>query len=131
MINLDAWKKCWELLDKRERRNAWITLAITILGAMSSALMVGSVLPFLSVLADLNKIETVPALAWAYTTFRFEDSYSFLLALGLLSIAMILITSITQILKTYAVSRFAMMRIHSISYRLLLYYIYIGLYLLV
>ena len=123
MIDLDTWRKAWALLDGRERRNAWITLAIVILGALSSAFMVGSVLPFLMVLSDPGQIARVPALAWAYEVFGFSSGYSFLVALGLVSFAVIVLTSLIQIAKTYAVARFALMRIHSISCRLLIAYL--------
>ena len=123
MINLDKWKKAWALLDARERRNAWITLSVVVLGALSSALMIGSVLPFLSVLSDPGQIERTPALAWTFETFGFTDSYAFLVALGLASFGVIVITSLIQIARTYLVSRYALMRIHSISYRLLIAYL--------
>ena len=123
MINLDKWKKCWAVLDARERRNAWITLAVVIFGSLSSALMVGSVLPFLTVLSDPGQIARVPAFAWAYEVFGFTSDYAFLVALGLVSICVIVITSLTQTVKTYVVARFAMMRVHSISQRLLTAYL--------
>ena len=123
MIDVEIWKKGWALLDARERRNAWITLAVVILGAVSSALMVGSVLPFLSVLSNPDQIQQVSALAWAYDTFGFVDNYAFLVALGLGSCAVIIVTSLIQIAKTFVVSRFAMMRVHSISHRLLIAYL--------
>ena len=123
MIDLETWKKAWALLDARERRNGWITLAVVILGALSSALMVGSVLPFLSVLSDPGRIERVPALASAYEIFGFDSDYAFLVALGGASFFVIVMTSLIQIAKTYVVARFAMMRIHSISHRLLIAYL--------
>ncbi|MEA3642081.1 MAG: ABC transporter transmembrane domain-containing protein [Lamprobacter sp.] len=123
MIDLAIWKKAWALLDTRERRNAWITLSVVILCALSSALMVGSVLPFLSVLADPGQIERVPALAWAYETFGFSSDYAFLVALGVASFVVIVLTSLVQIANTYVVSRFATMRMHSISHRLLSAYL--------
>ena len=123
MIDLAIWKKAWALLDARERRNAWITLSVVILGALSSALMVGSVLPFLAVLSDPGRIEQVPALAWAYETFGFSSDYTFLVALGLASFVVILLTSLMQIVNTYVVSRFSTMRVHSISHRLLSAYL--------
>lgn len=122
MIDLITWKKAWALLDARERRNAWIVLGIVILGALSSALMVGSVLPFLSVLADPERIERVAALAWAYETFGFTSDYGFLIGLGLASLGVIVLTNLMQIVKTWAVTRFAMMRVHSISHRLMAAY---------
>lgn len=123
MIDFDTWKKAWALLDVRERRTAWIVLVIVILGALSSALMVGSVLPFLSVLADPGRIDTVPKLAWSYETFGFESDYTFLIALGLASIGVIVLTSGMQVLKTWVVARFALMRVHSISHRLMAAYL--------
>lgn len=123
MIDLETWKKAWAMLDMRERRNACITLAVVIFGALSSALMVGSVLPFLAVLSDPGQIERVPILAWSFETFGFTDRYAFLMALGIASIGVIVGTSLVQIAKTYVVARFSTMRIHSVSHRLLIAYL--------
>jgi ABC-type multidrug transport system fused ATPase/permease subunit len=123
MIDLSTWKKTWALLETGERRNAWIVLAIIIAGGLSSALMVGSVLPFLSILAQPRNIETTPALNWAYNTFGFTSVYTFLVALGLTSLVVIIIASAIQLLKTWAVARFAMMRTHSLSSRLMASYL--------
>jgi ABC-type multidrug transport system fused ATPase/permease subunit len=123
MIDLSTWKKAWTLLDARERRNAWIVLGVIIVGALASAVMVGSVMPFLAVLADPSRIEATPALAWAYDALGFTSVYGFLIGLGLASFAVIVLSSLIQIAKTWAVARFAMMRTHSISQSLLLTYL--------
>jgi hypothetical protein len=81
VISFGTWKKAWALLGARERFSAWITLTVVILSALSSAVMVGSVLPFLSILSDPEQIGSVPAFAWAYKTFGFETNYSFLFGL--------------------------------------------------
>ena len=118
-MDMETWKKAWALLDAREKRTAWIVLSIVILSALSAALMIGSVLPFLSVLADPGRINAIPALAAAYEAFGFVSDYSFLVGLGLATLGMIVITSLMQILKTWCLARFSMMRIHSISHRLM------------
>ncbi|MBV7410718.1 ABC transporter ATP-binding protein [Maritimibacter sp. DP1N21-5] len=123
MIDLLTWKKAWALLDARERRNAWIVLGVIIIGALASAAMVGSVMPFLAVLADPAQIEKTRALAWAYEVFGFTSVYGFLVGLGLASFAVIVASSLIQIAKTWVVARFSMMRIHTISYRLLASYL--------
>ncbi|MGM0660991.1 MAG: ABC transporter ATP-binding protein [Pseudomonadota bacterium] len=123
MIDLENWRKLWALLDPGERRKAWITLGVVIFGALSSALMVGSVMPFLSVLAEPARIERIPALTWLYETFGFTSEYSFVVALGLASIAAIMITSVIQIGKSYVLSRFSLMRGHAISQRLMIAYL--------
>jgi ABC-type bacteriocin/lantibiotic exporter with double-glycine peptidase domain len=123
MIDTQTWKKAWGLLDTRERRNAWITLAFVILGALSSSLMVGSILPFLTVLSDPSRIEQVRSLAWTYQAFEFDSDYQFLIALGVASFAIIVLASIIQIVRAYVVARFSMMRVHSISQRLMIAYL--------
>jgi ABC-type multidrug transport system fused ATPase/permease subunit len=123
MVNLSTWRKGWEFLDARERRNAWIVLLAIIMSALSAAVLVGSVMPFLAVLADPSRIAKTPVLAWAYDAIGFTSTYSFLVGLGLASFASILLSSLIQIVKTWLVARFAMMRMHSISQRLLTTYL--------
>ncbi|MCA1775262.1 MAG: ABC transporter ATP-binding protein/permease [Loktanella sp.] len=123
MIDFATWKKAWALLDTRERRNAWITLATIIVSAFFSAGMVGSIFPFLSVLSDPSKIETNRTFSWAYDSFGFNSEYGFLVALGMGSLIIIVIGNALQILRTYVVTRFTTMRVHSFSYRLLSVYL--------
>lgn len=123
MIDLSTWKKTWALLDAREKRNAWYVLSIMMVSALSSAAMVGSIMPFLAVLADPSRIETTPALAWTYTYFGFASAYNFLVVLGVASFVVIVLSSLIQIIKTWAVARYSMMRSHAISYRLLSSYL--------
>lgn len=123
MIGFSMWKKGWALLDVRERRKAWAVLGVIIIGALSSAVMVGSVMPFLAVMADPSRIQNTPMLAWAFDTFGFSSVYGFLIGLGIASFAITIFSSLIQIARTWAVARFSMMRIHSISYRLLSNYL--------
>jgi ABC-type multidrug transport system fused ATPase/permease subunit len=123
MIDGKTLRMAWALLDARERRRAWLVLAVVILSALSAAFMVGSVLPFLTVLAQPERIREVPALAWAYEMGGFESDYWFLVALGVASALVILTASLLQILRVWVLTRFAMMRMHSISHRLLSRYL--------
>lgn len=119
MIDFSTWKKAWALLGARERRTAWLMLFVIVVAALSAALMVGSVMPFLSVLADPSQIQSVAVLSWAYEVFGFTSIYPFLIALGLFSFAVIVTASAIQIAKTWAVARFAWRRLYSISNRML------------
>ena len=123
MINFHIWRKGWALLNQRERRHATSVLAVVVFAALSSAVMVGSVMPFLSVFSDPSKIKQVPQLAWLYDSFGFTSSYGFLIALGVSSLVLIFVSSAIQIFKTYSVAQFTMMRVHSLSYRLLVQYL--------
>lgn len=123
MTDISTWKKAWALLDTHERRKAFVVLGVIIIAALFAALMVGSVMPFLAVLSEPSRIDTTPALAWAYDAFGFTSVYGFLVGLGLASFALIMLSSLIQIVKTWAVARFTMMRVHSISYKLLSSYL--------
>tara|TARA_B100000678_G_scaffold244151_1_gene216008 strand:+ start:887 stop:2731 length:1845 start_codon:yes stop_codon:yes gene_type:complete len=113
----------WDMLDQRERRQAYRVLLLAILAAVGSSAMVASVMPFLAVLADPTIVQTSPRMSWAYRTFGFDSDLSFLVWLGIGSIVVIVASFLLQLLSIYASSRFAVMRIHSISRRLLSRYI--------
>ena len=118
MIDLKTVRKAWSLLDKQERRNAVKVLAVMIMGAVASASMIGSIFPFLSVLTDTKYIDQTPALKWVYEAGRFKSEYQFLLALGLASIAVIILSNLVLIFQSWVVARYTQMRIYSISRQL-------------
>lgn len=115
--------RLWLILEPRERRNALLVLGVVILSAIGAAAMVGSIMPFLAVLADPEVIHADGYLARIYDALGFQSDFRFLVALGLASIAVILVAGLLQIARSYAVARFAAMRIHSLSSRLLIKYL--------
>ena len=121
---LSLWRRGLSLLEQNERRTGWLVLGILILSAISSAVMVGSVLPFLTVLSDPSRIESTPQLAWLYQRYGFSSHYTFIVALGGATIAMIVVANAMQMLRVYAISRYTMLRMHSISHRLLARYLH-------
>lgn len=123
MIDFLTLKKAWSLLDARERLNAFKVLAVMIAAAIASAVMVGSVFPFLSVLADPSMIERQPLLAWAYETGGFASDYAFLIALGVAALIVIAVANLLLFLNLYATTRYATMRTYSLSRRLLAHYL--------
>jgi ABC-type multidrug transport system fused ATPase/permease subunit len=123
MLDANTWKKAWALLDRRERRNAWFVLATVAVAALSSAVMIGSIMPFLSVLARTERIHQVPALAWAYRVGGFTSDYGFLIGLGLASLGVIVVSNLLQVLRAWAVTRYTSKRIHTLSHRLLATYL--------
>lgn len=124
MIDITGLKKIWSLLDERERRNAWIVLAVIIVAALGAAFMVGSVVPFLTILADPSRIEEIRLLSWAYETGGFESDYAFLVAVGLATLVVIIFTNVLQLLRTYVITRYAQKRVHSLSRKLLALYLH-------
>lgn len=122
-IDITPWRNVWQLLDVSERRNALKVIAIAVIAAAASTIMVGSIVPFLAVLADPSKIHDEPYLAWAYHTFGITSDYQFLAFLGAGVLVVIVLGMSIQLLRIYAVARFAMMRVHSFSRRLMASYL--------
>lgn len=123
-VKAAMWRRGFALLEPYERRLAWYVLIIVVLAAASSAIMVGSILPFLTVLSDPSRIESTPQLAAIYARFGFTSHYAFIVALGFGTIAMIVISNAMQMLRVYVLARFTMMRTHSLSRRLLAHYLH-------
>ncbi|MBT51975.1 MAG: ABC transporter ATP-binding protein [Mameliella sp.] len=119
MQNLKTVKKAWTILDARERRNAGIVALVMFVTAVFSALTVASILPFLSVLADPDIIREQRVFSMLYAWGGFETDRGFLIALGVASMALIILNNALQIVKVYVIARYATMRTHSISSRLL------------
>lgn len=110
-----AWKKAWSLLGPREKRNAFLVLAVMVVGALSAAVSVAAVLPFLTVLVNPGLIHERAALSWAYEALGFDTEFGFLIALGVATLAVLALTNAVQIAKVFIVSRFVNMRRHTIS----------------
>jgi ATP-binding cassette, subfamily B, bacterial PglK len=123
MNSLSTWQKGWALLDRREKRTARFVLVVIVISALSTVAMIGSVMPFLVVLAEPSRIDATPALAWAYRVFGFTSPYAFLIALGLASFAVIAFGSAIQIARLWVVARYATLRAHTLSRRLLATYL--------
>ena len=84
-------KKTWALLDTQERRNAVKVLAVMIVGAFASAVMVGSVFSFLSVFGSPGLVASNDVLASAYEIGGFTSDYGFIVALGLSAVSVIIV----------------------------------------
>ncbi|SNT40055.1 ABC-type bacteriocin/lantibiotic exporter, contains an N-terminal double-glycine peptidase domain [[Luteovulum] sphaeroides subsp. megalophilum] len=115
--------KAWALLSTHEKRNTYKILAVMIVGALASAVMVGSIVPFLTVLSDPSLIERNGLLSRLYELGGFSDDYDFLFLLGLSSIVVIVAANLILIFQTWVVTRFFQMRIHTLSRRLLSHYL--------
>lgn len=123
MTDFSIYAKAWSLLSRREKRNAWLVLIIVLVAALSSAGMIGSVMPFLSVLAEPERIREIAMLSWIYEKGGFQSYYSFLVALGFASLMVIFFANVMQLIRVWAVARYTTRRMHTIGYRLLSSYL--------
>ncbi len=112
-------KKLLSLFTRREKKRGAIVLMMAVGMAMLETAGVASVMPFLSVLGNPGIVETNPVLATAYEWGGFTSVDAFLMALGIGAFALIVTSAIFRAVTLYAITRWSMMRMHSLSERLL------------
>jgi ABC-type multidrug transport system fused ATPase/permease subunit len=111
-------KKTLSLLARRERRAGFLLmLAILFLG-IAEMIGVVSVAPFLAVAGNQELLQTNVHVAWLYRFSGLQTPRAFLVLLGCLSIATLLVTSLYRALTRYAMNRFSGSCLHSLSLRL-------------
>lgn len=84
---------------------------------------VGSIIPFLSVLGNPKSIETNYYLNQLFDFFQFANNDHFLIFLGFMALVTLLFSSLIKSITSYAKYRFTNIRRHSISQRLLAFYL--------
>jgi ATP-binding cassette, subfamily B, bacterial PglK len=112
-----------ELLTPIERRQALLLVPLVIAMAAAEVAGIASVFPFLSLMAEPEAARAAPVLAWAYSALGFEDDRSFLVAVGLAVIAVMVSANAFLAMGSWILTRFGTLRVHSISRRLLVRYL--------
>lgn len=108
-----------DLLTARERRQLWGLLALVVVMALLEMAGVASVTPFLAVLANPDLVETQPILRGLYDRLGFSNVGDFLFLLGFLAFTTLVTAAGVRMFGHYTLTRFAQLRRHSISTRLL------------
>jgi ATP-binding cassette subfamily C protein len=121
---MDILKTFFGLLTPRERRNLYLLFVAVLVMAGLEVVSVASIMPFLQVAADPASVHENVYLSWAYETFRFADTNSFLIALGLGALMALVVSNVFIVFTTWALYRYVWGRNHSLSRRLLRSYLY-------
>ena len=87
------FKKFHALLTRRERRNLYLLFVAVVVMASLEVVSVASIMPFLSVAADPGMIQQNEYLLWAYESFGFADTNTFLIALGLATLVAMVVSN--------------------------------------
>ena len=120
---MNVIKKLFDLLTWRERCNLYMLFTAVFIMAGLEVASVAAILPFLSVAADPSSIQESAQLAWAYDTFGFESPNTFLIALGLGALILLVTSNAFIIFTTWLLYRYVWRRNHSLSRRLLRKYL--------
>jgi len=119
MIN---FKNSISILTTKDKKNGFIVIFLSILMAITEAIGVASIMPFLAVLGDPEMINTKQSLAFAYNQARIFGVYSsddFLFFLGVISFLIILISAVIRTYTQFRTNLYIELLRHSISMRLL------------
>lgn len=117
-------KKIWSIFTLAEQRKAIWMLVLVVLMAIAETMGVLSIMPFLSVLGRPSVIHENPALQITYTHFSFRSTQDFILALGLASITLVILSSAYKTVALHLLNRFVHLERHSVSSRLLSRYLH-------
>ena len=127
LILIDSYRKIYAMLSPRERKRFLLLMLMILVMGLLEAVGVASILPFLSVVSNPGVIETNRFLAAGYNYGNFQDTQSYLRALGTFTFAIIVIGLTFKMLTLYVVIRFGHMRKYTLGLRLLKLYVVIEL----
>ncbi len=115
----NAWRMTMEMLSASERRSFWRLLGLVVLMSFANMVGIAAIIPFLSVLADPERVQGDGVLGQVYRAGGFETVEAFQFALGLFVLVVFLTSVAIRALSSYALARFSAMRMYSISSRVL------------
>lgn len=118
-----TYRLLFDLLDDRERRRFAILAVMMLVAGLVDMAGVASLLPFLTVLANPEAVQTNPYLA-AVSQALGVGSRGFLIFLGLLTFVFVVFGQSWKAATAYAMTRFGRLRENSIGSRLLSHYLH-------
>lgn len=121
---MSSIKKLLNLLTNQERSHfIWLIGAVMIM-ALLDTVGIASILPFMSLLANPQLVESNFYLKIAYSSFNFENPMAFLFVLGIASFLLLIISLSFKAFSTYLQTRFALNCEFTLSRRLMKGYLY-------
>jgi ABC-type multidrug transport system fused ATPase/permease subunit len=120
---MSVLRKMIDLLSRRERMHLGVLFLAMLVMAFLETVSVASVLPFLSVAADPDRIQSNAWLRWSYDAFGFMSTNGYLLALAGAALLALVSSNASMAATHWAQIRFALGRSQSLSVRLLQHYL--------
>ena len=121
---VDTFRKLSDLLTPRERRWFYVLILLSMGVGVLETVGVASILPFMAVLGEPERIAENARLAWVYDRLGFTTTDSFLIFLGVCTFVVVITGILAHIFLLYAIGRFANMRAYTLSRTLLRAYLH-------
>lgn len=115
--------KLLDFLDRRERRNASLLFVMVLVMGLLEVVGIASIVPLIAVLSNPQIVHTNQYLATVYSGLAFTNTNSFLIFLSASVFMVVVGRTAFSAFTTYALTRYAHMRAHTISFRLLKNYL--------
>ena len=113
------YRQIWTLLSLDERRQALRLLVMAIIMGFMQMSGVASVMPFMTVVANPDAVESNPYLSVPYNFFDFSDTTQFLYFLGIIVFVVLIVSILFRAITSYAIVRFSQLRNYSLSRKLM------------
>jgi ABC-type bacteriocin/lantibiotic exporter with double-glycine peptidase domain len=117
-------KRVVRLLDPSQRRRALVVLVFSLVAAVLETIGVGSIVPFMMVVASPEKVHEVWFLSMAHNLLGFSDVRGFGIFMGLTVIGILLMNNAFRALSVWTTLRFSSSAGHEISHRIFTQYLY-------
>jgi ATP-binding cassette, subfamily B, bacterial PglK len=98
----------WRMLTPSQRRQVLAAQAISLAMAFSTLIGIAAIAPFFAVLGEPRLIDNNAVLHWLYLNFGFSGKRSFIVVLGVIFIAVVLIANSINALGSLAMNRLAL-----------------------
>jgi ATP-binding cassette subfamily C protein len=121
--DVSAFKKVLYLLPPKDRRKFVQIQVFSIVVAFAQSAGIGSFIPFINLLLDIDSVNTNSLLNWAYTTFRFQSTNQFVIAVGSVVAILILTSNGLAVISNLMKNRFTHYYSHEMSCRMLATYL--------
>lgn len=116
---IESYRKIWALLTRQERQRFVLLIFLTVAMSIFELISVAGILPFLTVLARPDLIETHWALMAFARFFGLTEPKQVMIALGLTVFCLVVVGMMFRAAVTYVQIRFALGRGQSLASRLL------------
>ena len=115
---MQLYRQLNSLFNRRERWQLGILAVALIVRAGVEMVGVGSIAPFMSVVADPSGVQENQWLRWAYEAFGFTSTTAFLTALGMAVVVVLAVSNAFSALALWGMLRFSYGMHHRLSNRL-------------
>lgn len=116
-------KSIWSILTPLDKRKLFYVSIVVIIMTFIESVGVISIMPFLAAIASPESIHSNVLLKKLYTLLNVTNEKEFIIALGIISLGVVVVSAFFKIITQYYLNRFSNLQRHYFSSRLLSIYL--------